>query len=94
MYQVIQRSTTSYLMDSNANRGKGETIATGGEHDYLVLAAAEADARNLMQGEGNDPWTVEEDGEKVEDLQCEQEHVYDALIDLGCTEAEGERLLS
>lgn len=94
MYQVIQRSTTSYLIDADGRRGKGETMHVGGEHKDPSLAIAEAVARNLMQGEGKPAWTLEEEGETVEDLECDTDYVRDALLALGCSEAEADFLLA
>ena len=95
MYQVIQRSTTSYLMDAEGNPGEGETLAHGGEwsDEDLYSALVECDARNLMEGEGKPRWTVEDDGETVEDLECEAEHVYDALLSLGVISSDAERMI-
>lgn len=89
-----QLEVVQFGSDLNPETRKRRVARRGGIHSDLSLAAAEATARTL-QGEGKPPWVViRADGERVEDLSCEPDQVVDALLLLGATEDEANRLVA
>lgn len=77
-YAVIRRSSTSRSAVTN----EGEILGTGGERLDLHTALVEADARNLLVGEGADRWAVEPkpSAEAVADAGIEPDEVCDFLV--------------
>ena len=77
-YYVIQESATS-----QSSNGKPEIIGAGGVYENGVFALAEADARNVLLGEGDrSRWTVYDDQGRPAELEVDDQEIRDVQAEM------------
>lgn len=87
-FRVIRESQIS-----RSPNGSLEIIGIGGEHASAVYALAEADARNLLSWTDPD-WIVQGNPDELAKADVNDEHVFDALLQLGLTEHEAYEVMA
>jgi len=99
MYRVIRRNPNAWHWEYG--RQICEIIELGYESKHLDAAVTEQSARNLLIGEGEPHWIVEEDGWTAIDPddyllpKIDDQDVYNYLVEiLGVPKAEAEQLVS